>query len=87
MRGTTQAQPDFLTVVNLNSAVSSDCPLRAIKRRVDAGVLDELLLEPGAFYVMDFARLFRFVLAGRIFRHARQNQSPIQPLGLADGGR
>jgi transposase len=35
MRGTTQAQPDFLTVVNLNSVVPSDHPLRAIKRHVD----------------------------------------------------
>jgi transposase len=36
MRGTTQAQPDFLTVVNLNSVVPPDHPLRAIKRHVDA---------------------------------------------------
>jgi hypothetical protein len=41
-------------------------------KRADVGLLDELLLEPGAFYVMDrgyvdFARLFRFVLAGAFF--------------------
>jgi transposase len=36
MRGKPQAQPDFLTVVNLNAAVPTDHPLRAIKRRVDA---------------------------------------------------
>src|SRR5512146_2404511 len=36
MRGKPQAQPDFLTVVNLNSCVPTDHPLRAIKRRVDA---------------------------------------------------
>src|SRR5580704_13144599 len=36
MRGTSQAQPDFLTVINLNSIVPADHPLRAIKRRVDA---------------------------------------------------
>jgi len=41
MRGTTQAQPDFLTVVNLNSVVPSDHPLRAIKRHVDS-VLQKL---------------------------------------------
>jgi hypothetical protein len=41
MRGKTQAQPDFLTVVNLNASVPSDHPLRAIKRRVDA-VLQKL---------------------------------------------
>ncbi len=41
MRGKAQAQPDFLTVVNLNAAVPADHPLRAIKRRVDA-VLQKL---------------------------------------------
>jgi transposase len=41
MRGTTPAQPDFLTVVNLNSVVPSDHPLRAIKRQADA-VLQKL---------------------------------------------
>lgn len=35
MRGTTEAQPDFLTVVNLNACVPANHPLRAIKRRVD----------------------------------------------------
>lgn len=41
MRGKAQAQPEFLTVVNLNAIVPSDHPLRAIKRRVDA-VLEKL---------------------------------------------
>ncbi len=36
-----QAQPDFLTVVNLNTCVPANHPLRAIKRRVDA-VLQKL---------------------------------------------
>jgi hypothetical protein len=41
-------------------------------KQADVGVLDELMLEPGAFYVMDrgyvdFARLYRFVLAGAFF--------------------
>jgi transposase len=36
MRGTSQPQPEFLTVVNLNAIVPADHPLRAIKRRVDA---------------------------------------------------
>ena len=35
MRGKAQAQPDFLTVVNLNQCVPADHPLRAIKRRVE----------------------------------------------------
>jgi hypothetical protein len=38
----------------------------------DVTVLDELILEPGAFYVMDrgyvdFVRLYRFVLPGAFF--------------------
>lgn len=41
MRGKAQAQPDFLTVVNLNACVPADHPLRAIKRRVNA-VLQKL---------------------------------------------
>jgi hypothetical protein len=41
-------------------------------KRADVRILDELILEPGAFYVMDrgyvdFARLHRFVLAGAFF--------------------
>lgn len=41
-------------------------------KQPDVGVLDELILEPGAFYVMDrayvdFARLYCFVLAGAFF--------------------
>ena len=41
-------------------------------KQADVGVLDELVLEPGAFYVMDrgyvdFERLFRFTLAGAFF--------------------
>ncbi len=35
MRGTVQAQPDFLTVVNLNAVVFVNHPLRASKRRAD----------------------------------------------------
>ena len=41
-------------------------------KQADVNVLDELILEPGAFYVMDrgyvdFARLYRFVLARAFF--------------------
>jgi transposase len=36
MRGKPQAQPDFLTVINLNQSVPAQHPLRAIKARVDA---------------------------------------------------
>jgi len=41
MRGKPQAQPQFLTVINLSSCVPADHPLRAIKRRVDS-VLQKL---------------------------------------------
>jgi hypothetical protein len=41
-------------------------------KQADVNVLDQLMLEPGAFYVMDrgyvdFERLYRFVLAGAFF--------------------
>jgi transposase len=54
MRGKPQAQPDFLTVVNLNAIVPADHPLRAIKPRVDAVLqklspgFDELYADEGA---------------------------------------
>jgi hypothetical protein len=41
-------------------------------KQADVSILDELIIDPGAFYVMDrgyvdFERLFRFVLAGAFF--------------------
>ena len=48
-------------------------------KKADVNILDDLALEPGAFYVMDrgyvdFARLYRFVLAGAFFvTRARAN--------------
>ena len=53
MRGKPQAQPDFLTVINLNAAVPAGHPLRAIKRRLDdvlhklSPLFDELYEELG----------------------------------------
>jgi len=41
MRGKPQAQPEFVTVLNLNACVPPDHPLRAIKRHLDA-VLQKL---------------------------------------------
>lgn len=41
MRGKPQAQPDFLTVINLNQCVPAEHPLRAIKAQVDV-VLQQL---------------------------------------------
>jgi transposase len=53
MRGKPQAQPDFLTVINLNACVPADHPLRLIKRHVDAvlqrlsPLFDELYADEG----------------------------------------
>jgi transposase len=53
MRGTPQAQPEFLTVIHLNATVPANHPLRAIKRRVDAvlqklsPLFDELYADEG----------------------------------------
>jgi transposase len=53
MRGKAEAQPDFLTVLNLNATVPTDHPLRAIKRRMDevlgklSGLFDNLYAEEG----------------------------------------
>ena len=53
MRGKPQAQPDFLTVINLNDCVPADHPLRAIKRQMDvvlkklSPLFDELYEELG----------------------------------------
>jgi transposase len=53
MRGKPQAQPEFLTAINLNACVPADHPLRAIKRRMDAvlhklsPLLDQLYAEEG----------------------------------------
>ena len=53
MRGTTQPQPEFLTVLNLNQRVPADHPLRSIKQRVDqvlaklSPLFDELYADVG----------------------------------------
>jgi transposase len=53
MRGKPQAQPDFLTVINLNAKVPTGHPLRAIKQCVDAvlqrlsPLFDELYADEG----------------------------------------
>jgi transposase len=52
MQGKPQAQPDFLTVINLNQGVPADHPLRAIKRQVDA-VLKKLSPLFDALYADD----------------------------------
>ena len=63
MRGKPQAQPDFLTVINLNACVPADHPLRAIKRRVDAvlqklsPLFDELYAAAGRWSIPPEQRL------------------------------
>ena len=52
MRGKPQAQPDFLTVINLNQCVPAEHPLRAIKVHVDA-VLKKLSPLFDALYAED----------------------------------
>jgi transposase len=53
MRGKPQAQPEFLTTINLNQRVPADHPLRGIKRRVDqvlaklSPLFDELYADEG----------------------------------------
>ncbi len=53
MRGQSQMQPDFLTVINRNATVPADHPLRPIQRQVDAvlqklsPLFDELYQEAG----------------------------------------
>ena len=66
-------------------------------KQADVNVLDELMLEPGAFYVMDrgyvdFARLYRFVLAGAFFvtrakAGLRLHRLESRPVDERSGGR
>ena len=66
-------------------------------KMADVRILDELVLEPGAFYVMDrgyvdFARLYTFVLAGAFFvtrekRKMRFNRLESQPVEIGSGVR
>jgi len=67
----TKAAIKLHTLLDLRGPIPTTISISEGKQ-ADVGVLDELLLEPGAFYVMDrgyvdFARLFRFVLAGAFF--------------------
>ena len=66
-------------------------------KQADVGALDEIALEPGAFYVMDrgyvdFERLYRFVLAGAFFvtrakTGLRLNRLASQPVDASTGVR
>ncbi len=61
------------------------------REKADVNILDELILEPGAFYVMDRAYVdfaaptYRFVSAGAFFCYASQGRTADQPAGVATG--
>jgi hypothetical protein len=66
-------------------------------KKGDVTVLDDLILEPGAFYVMDrgyvdFARLYHFVLAGAFFvtrakTNMQSSRLESRPVGASTGVR
>jgi hypothetical protein len=67
----TKAAVKLHTLLDLRGPIPTMISISEGKRG-DVTVLDELMLEPGAFYVMDrgyvdFERLYRFVLAGAFF--------------------
>ena len=67
----TKAAVKLHTLLDLRGSIPTMIAISDVKQ-ADVNVLDELILEPGAFYVMDrgyvdFARLYRFVLAGAFF--------------------
>jgi len=67
----TKAAVKLHTLLDLRGSIPTTIVISDGKQ-ADVNVLDELILEPGAFYVMDrgyvdFARLYRFVLAGAFF--------------------
>ena len=67
----TKAAVKLHTLLDLRGPIPTMISISEGKRG-DVTMLDELILEPGAFYVMDrgyvdFERLYRFVLAGAFF--------------------
>ena len=74
------------TLMDLRGSIP--CFIRITAANVhDVNILDELLLQPGAFYVMDraytdFARLYTFTRSFGLLRGSRQKQSPLLPKGL-----
>jgi hypothetical protein len=67
----TKAAVKLHTLLDLRGPIPTMISISEGKRG-DVSILDELILEPGAFYVMDrgyvdFERLYRFVLAGAFF--------------------
>jgi hypothetical protein len=67
----TKAAVKLHTLLDLRGPIPTTISISEGKK-ADVNILDELILEPGAFYVMDrgyvdFSRLYRFVLAGAFF--------------------
>jgi hypothetical protein len=67
----TKAAVKLHTLLDLRGPIPTMISISEGKKG-DVTILDELILEPGAFYVMDrgyvdFGRLYRFVLAGAFF--------------------
>jgi Transposase DDE domain/Domain of unknown function (DUF4372) len=67
----TKAAVKLHTLLDLRGPIPTMISI-AEGKRADVSILDELMLEPGAFYVMDrgyvdFERLYHFVLAGAFF--------------------
>jgi hypothetical protein len=67
----TKAAVKLHTLLDLRGSIPTMIAISDGKQ-ADVSVLDELIIEPGAFYVMDrgyvdFARLYRFTLAGAFF--------------------
>jgi Transposase DDE domain/Domain of unknown function (DUF4372) len=67
----TKAAVKLHTLLDLRGPIPTMISISEGKKG-DVSILDELILEPGAFYVMDrgyvdFERLYRFVLAGAFF--------------------
>jgi hypothetical protein len=67
----TKAAVKLHTLLDLRGSIPTMIAISDGKQ-ADVSVLDELIIEPGAFYVMDrgyvdFARLYRFALAGAFF--------------------
>ena len=74
------------TLMDLRGSIP--CFIRITAANVhDVNILDELLLQPGAFYVMDraytdFARLYTFTRSLAFFCGSCQKQSPLLPTRL-----
>jgi len=92
----TKAAIKLHTLLDLRGSIPTFISISQGKQ-ADVRVLDELVLEPGTFYVMDrgyvdFRRLYGFVLAGAFFvtrskTHLKFNRLESRPVDAASGVR